>query len=88
MLLSPVNSMASSVELRKWQNKSTKAQRTCSQSRRAPHINHTPTPITRRSSLQPLKLAAAHDGEEVDSGVEKRLIKKIDWYLMPLVRYM
>jgi hypothetical protein len=35
-----------------------------------------------------LKLAAAHDGEEVDSGVEKRLIKKIDWYLMPLVHYM
>lgn len=32
-----------------------------------------------------LKLAAAHDGKEVDSGVEKRLIKKIDWYLMPLV---
>jgi hypothetical protein len=33
-----------------------------------------------------LKLAAAHDGEEVDSDAEKRLIKKIDWYLMPLVR--
>ncbi|CAJ0548437.1 Ff.00g020500.m01.CDS01 [Fusarium sp. VM40] len=32
-----------------------------------------------------LKLAAAHDGKEVDSGVEKRLIKKIDWYLMPLM---
>jgi hypothetical protein len=32
-----------------------------------------------------LKLAAAHDGEEADSEAEKRLIKKIDWCLMPLV---
>ncbi|KIL85006.1 hypothetical protein FAVG1_11877 [Fusarium avenaceum] len=24
-------------------------------------------------------LAAAHDGEEVDSGAEKRLMKKVDW---------
>lgn len=33
-----------------------------------------------------LKLAASHDGEEVDSSAEKRLINKIDWYLMPLVQ--
>ncbi|KAJ4137145.1 hypothetical protein NW768_002726 [Fusarium equiseti] len=32
-----------------------------------------------------LKLAAAHEGEEEDLAAEKKLIKKIDWYLMPLM---
>jgi hypothetical protein len=32
-----------------------------------------------------LKLAAAHEGEELDPAAEKRLVRKIDWALMPLV---
>jgi hypothetical protein len=34
-----------------------------------------------------LKLAAAHEGEEEDLAAEKTLVKKIDWYLMPLVSF-
>lgn len=32
-----------------------------------------------------LKLAEAHGGDEIDPAAEKKLIKKIDWLLMPLV---
>jgi hypothetical protein len=32
-----------------------------------------------------LKLAAAHDGDDIDPLAEKKLVRKIDWFLMPLV---
>lgn len=32
-----------------------------------------------------LELAAAREGEEEDLAAVKKLVKKIDWYLMPLV---
>lgn len=32
-----------------------------------------------------LKLAAAHEGDEIDAVAEKKLVRKIDWLLMPLV---
>ncbi|KAF5596624.1 allantoate permease [Fusarium subglutinans] len=32
-----------------------------------------------------LKLAEAHASDEVDPIAEKKLVKKIDWYLMPLM---
>ena len=32
-----------------------------------------------------LKLAAAHEGYEIDAVAEKKLVRKIDWLLMPLV---
>jgi hypothetical protein len=32
-----------------------------------------------------LKLAAAHEADDIDPTVEKKLLRKIDWRLMPLV---
>lgn len=34
-----------------------------------------------------LKLAAAHDGDDIDPLAEKKLVRKIDWFLMPLVSH-